>query len=130
MINLKADTEEDLKVIAALLQDAILPIGDFAYFKAEKKVMFAVNRYCWENEQEKQRVNAVLTFLNVDKIQTQNIDITDRKQALYFLDISKEEGGVVIHFSDNKKMKLEVSEMSVKLVDTGEIWTVESTPNH
>ena len=41
MIKLKANNVEDLKVIASLVQDAILPIGDFAYFKADQKYLWS-----------------------------------------------------------------------------------------
>ncbi len=130
MINLKAKTDEDLKVIASLVQDAILPIGDFAYMKADNKVMFAINRYCWENEEIKQRGNAVLQILNVKSIQTKNIDITDRKQFLYILDISLEEGDVLLSFADNKSMKISTDELLVTLSDTDKCWEVEKTPKH
>ena len=130
MIKLKANNSEDLKVVASLVQDSILPIGDFAYFKAEKKVMFALNRYCWENETDKKRCNAVLTVLNVDSVQTKNIDVTDRKQSLYVLDISEGEGEVVIAFADNKSMKFSTESLDLSLVDVDDCWVVETTPSH
>jgi hypothetical protein len=130
MIKLKANNVEDLKVIASLVQDAILPIGDFAYFKADQKIMFALNRYCWENESEKSRGNSLLTILNVDSIHIKNIDLTDRTQSLYLLDLSEEDGALVVSFADNKMMKIQADSLSVSLVDTGEIWSVDKTPSH
>lgn len=130
MIKLKAKTTEDLKVIASLVQDAILPIGDFAYIKQENKVMFALNRYCWEVDGKKQRTNSVLSVLNASAIQTKNIDITDRKQKLSILDIYFESDYITIIFSDNKKARIPVSSIELTLVDVDESWGVETTPSH
>ncbi|MCV6599493.1 MAG: DUF2948 family protein [Alphaproteobacteria bacterium] len=130
MIKLKAKTKEDLKVIASLIQDAILPIGDFAYIKQENKVMFALNRYCWEVNDKKQRSNSVFSILNANAMQTKNIDITDRKQKLSLLDICFENGYIIIIFSDNKKLRISVSDIEISLVDVDDPWGVEETPNH
>ena len=130
MIKLKSDNSEDLKMIATLVQDAILPIGDFAYFKQDNKIMFALNRYCWENDAEKSRVNSVLTILNVDKIQTKNIDITDRKQVLYILDILEEKGGIKVIFASDKFMKIDSIKLAVSLIDVDEPWSVDKFPEH
>ena len=130
MIKLKANNSEDLKVIATFVQDAILPIGDFAYFKQDKKIMFAINRYCWENESEKTRANSVLTILNVEKIQTKNIDITDRKQVLYILDILEEKGGLNVVFANDKFIKVNSDNIAVSLVDVDEPWSVDQSPEH
>ena len=45
---LSARSVEDLAVVAALLQDAIVPVGDMAYLADEKSFVLALNRFRWE----------------------------------------------------------------------------------
>ena len=47
-IKLRACSLEDLSLISALLQDAIVPIGDIAFLRDEKSFVLVASRYCWE----------------------------------------------------------------------------------
>jgi hypothetical protein len=134
MIKLIAKTQEDLQVISSLLQDGILPIGDFAFLKNDKKAMFAFNRFKHElyaeNKNEKFRCNSVLTVNNVESIKYKNIDFTDRKQILVLLDIEKKEDNLILNFAENKKIKLIINNFKISIVDTSENWKVDMVPEH
>jgi hypothetical protein len=46
-IRLRAEDDEDLKIVSACLQDAILPIGDMGFLPDEKRFVMVVNRFRW-----------------------------------------------------------------------------------
>ena len=47
-LKLYAKDEEDLAVIAAVAQDALVPIGEMAFLPAEKRFVLALNRFRWD----------------------------------------------------------------------------------
>jgi hypothetical protein len=49
-LKLRARDKEDFSVIAALLQDALLPISEMTYLPDEKRFVMVLNRYRWEAE--------------------------------------------------------------------------------
>ena len=48
-LKLIARTEEDLKVVAAHLQDAIANVSDIANLKKNKIFLMQLNRFMWED---------------------------------------------------------------------------------
>ena len=47
-MKLRARDSDDLKIIAAVLQDALVPLADIAYLKPEKRFIMVANRFRWE----------------------------------------------------------------------------------
>ena len=41
--------DEDLQVVSAVLQDALIQISDMRYLAAERRFVLVANRFCWEN---------------------------------------------------------------------------------
>ena len=48
-MKLRARDAEDLQVIAAVLQDAILPVKEMAYLPEQKRFVLLFNRFKWES---------------------------------------------------------------------------------
>ena len=48
-LKLRAEDREDLKVIAACLQDALIPLSDIHYVDSERRLIMVANRFRWEN---------------------------------------------------------------------------------
>ena len=46
-LKLKARDPGDLDVIAALLQDALVPLNDAIFLKGDKRFILVVNRFKW-----------------------------------------------------------------------------------
>ena len=57
--------QEDLQVISAHCQDAVLKVGDLNYFPAESRFAIAMNRFVWEKgeRQNDSRQNGVTQSL-------------------------------------------------------------------
>jgi len=47
-LKLRAHDAEDLGALATCLQDALVPLADVAYLKAEKRFVMVANRFMWE----------------------------------------------------------------------------------
>jgi Protein of unknown function (DUF2948) len=47
-LRLRAEDAEDLAVISACLQDALVAVRDLAYDRAANTFVLAANRFCWE----------------------------------------------------------------------------------
>ncbi|WP_282606415.1 DUF2948 family protein [Pelagibius sp. Alg239-R121] len=47
-LKLRAHDTEDMRVVAGVLQDALVPLSDVTYLKAEKRFVFVANRFRWE----------------------------------------------------------------------------------
>src|SRR5260370_7067427 len=48
-LKLRAEDAEDLAVISACLQDALVAVRDLAYAPQERSFLFVANRFRWEN---------------------------------------------------------------------------------
>jgi hypothetical protein len=48
-LKLRAEDDEDLGVISACLQDALIPLSDMEFLAAEMRFAFVANRFRWEN---------------------------------------------------------------------------------
>lgn len=130
---LSARSVEDLAVVAALLQDAIVPLGDMAYIADEHRFVMALNRFRWEADESastRERIHAGLRFDTVRRVRYRGIRRSDRSQFLSLLTISSDEGVVVLHFAGGCAIRLEVDELRCGLEDFGEPWPTPSTPSH
>ncbi|MHA1151158.1 MAG: DUF2948 family protein [Alphaproteobacteria bacterium] len=47
-LKLRAHDAEDLGALATCLQDALVPLADVAYLKADKRFVMVANRFMWE----------------------------------------------------------------------------------
>lgn len=90
---------EDVPVIAALLQDAVLTAGDLRWNRKARQFSLLVNRFRWEDAQGAEargrafeRVRSVLSFGDVRRITTQGIDPRDADVVLSVLDLAWEPG--------------------------------------
>jgi hypothetical protein len=48
-LKLRAEDEEDLRVIAACLQDALVPLSDIHFLEGDRRFVMVANRFRWEN---------------------------------------------------------------------------------
>ena len=49
-LRLLAEDEEDLKIISAHVQDAVVRVGDLAYLPKARRFALLLNRYRWEDD--------------------------------------------------------------------------------
>lgn len=92
---LRAETPEDLGVIAALVQDAVLPITEIRWEPKARRFSLLLNRFRWEDRaaaeaarRPYERVQSVLTVSDVLRVASTGIDRTDRDLVLSLLDLA------------------------------------------
>ncbi|MGI9401008.1 MAG: DUF2948 family protein [Rhizobiaceae bacterium] len=138
-LKLIALDEEDLSVISAYCQDAILKTADLQYFPGENRFVVQMNRFVWEQVVGKtksyERRRTVLHFERVERVQMQGIDRTNDEQVLSLLAINFGEGeapaGVVeLAFAGGATLRLEVECLEAQLSDLAAAWETESRPDH
>ena len=59
-LKLRARDPEDLRVLSACLQDALVPLADIAFLKPEQRFVLVVNRFMWESAPEEPELSAVV----------------------------------------------------------------------
>lgn len=141
-LKLAAKDSEDLEVISALCQDAIIPAPNFVYRKETKQFQVKINRFCHESEPFRmnqkliyQRVLATLEFNFVDRVQTQNFDQKDdtayyNLMAIQLQTTDNDTYLIDLMFSEGAKIRLSVSELSVFLIDSRELTYTPHLPSH
>jgi hypothetical protein len=135
-LKLRARVVDDLTIVSAALQDALVPLGDITHLPDEKSFMMVVNRFRWESGAgQPERTHAGLRLDAVRRVQYRGIDRTDRTQFLSLLTIAfdggeDEEGVVVIHFAGGGAVRLEVGGLYCVLADLGQSWPTQWTPEH
>ncbi len=132
-LRLYAETLDDLSVISALVQDALVPLGDMAYLPEETSFVMALNRFRWEAGEVagmRQRVHAGLRFDRVNRVRYRGIDRRQRGSPLSLLAIAYDRGVSTLHFAGEGVIRLEVDELRCGLEDFGEPWPTRLTPRH
>lgn len=94
-----AQEPEDVLVVSALLQDAVLPVTEIRYERAARRLALLVNRFRWEDKaaaearrRPYERVRSLLVISDVVAVARQGIDLTDRDRVLSLLSLSWEPG--------------------------------------
>lgn len=136
LIALDAD---DLSVISAHCQDAVLKAGDIEYFPGEGRVVLAMNRFVWETALGKRKLyerrRSVLHFARVTKVSTLGIDRRRKDTVLSLLAITFSPGAapsgtVELVFAGGLAMRLDVECIEAQLADLAAAWQTGSRPRH
>jgi Protein of unknown function (DUF2948) len=138
LIALDAD---DLAVLSAHLQDAVIQVADIAYLPKERRFAAVGNRFDWmaaagqEVAEGYARRRAALRFERVLGAQVQSIDLKNKSTVLSLLAVTFEpsappEGFVTLHFADGGAIRLHVECVEAEMKDLGPIWRVDFKPQH
>ena len=139
-LKLIGKTSEDLKVISAHLQDAIVSVSDIAHLKRNRIFLIQLNRFMWEDVEQgvfrkNKRIRTVLKFDHVIKVSSKNIDFNKKDKFLDFLAIESREMAdktleMNLIFSGNSVIKILTEVIEVTLDDQGDAWETKSKPKH
>src|SRR5262245_40502521 len=117
-LKIRTEDAEDLRVIAAHLQDALVPLDDMEDGAADKHCVMVANRFRWENCADGadmlppssepvpdpalaphcisyERVNCAITFENILAVKRRNLEMRERGRILELLtmEIEGDTGG-------------------------------------
>lgn len=98
-LRLMAVDAGDLEVISTLVQDAVFPASEMSWSAKRREFALLLNRFRWEDREIAQsrgraveRVQSVLIFGDVAKVQSQGIERGDPDLVLSLLSVSWEPG--------------------------------------
>ena len=137
-LKLLAQDGEDLKVISAALQDAVLKVGDIRYEAAGRRLTLALNRYRWEGgERSRERVRSALQFGDVLEVKARRIRREAPDAVLELLAVTFEPAGaedpggtVTLAFAGDGDLRLRVEAVEAALADVSGPWPARGTPAH
>ena len=131
--------EEDLEVVSAHLQDAVVKVADVLWRPNESRVVVALNRFDWESAQsdkpEYRRRRSALRFERVESCKCRGLDPAGKDAVLNLLAVEFAEtdspsGTVSLIFSGGAVLRLDVECLEAELVDLGPVWTATKCPDH
>jgi hypothetical protein len=139
-LKLCAFDEEDLAVLSAHTQDAVLKVGDMVYLPQEGRFALAMNRFIWEKAADGKRKayerrRSVLSFDRVRTVRTSRIDRKRPDAVLELLAVSFETadtpaGNVTLVFAGGGAVQLDVEVIEARLADLGAAWATSAKPEH
>jgi hypothetical protein len=135
-LKLLALDNEDLEIIAATTQDAVVRVPDMGYAKADRRFALLMNRFAWEEPGRKgQRKRAALHFDRVSDVKVAGIDTASPDGVLELLTIRFDEtdtpgGTVELAFAGGGTVRLAVECLEARMQDLGAAWAAKATPGH
>ncbi len=138
-LKLSALDADDLGVISAACQDALVAVRDCAHFKDEKRFVLLLNRFRWEAdptvEAAHSRTHSALVFNEVTAVRHHNIPLDEPDRmlellALVFDDKGGNERSVTLRFAAGRAIRLEIDRLACHLGDVGEPWATPWKPAH
>lgn len=140
-LKLMALDAEDLEIISAHCQDAVLRLEDIGYVKKSRRFAIILNRFDWETalktgkDHQLRRRRSALRFECVDQAEHINLKSKQKDHALKLLAIKFEEtnapsGVLSLIFSGDCEIKLSVECIEVELNDLGAMWETKNLPDH
>ena len=140
-LRLKAVDSDDLSVIAACLQDALIPLSEMAYLAGEHRFLAAFTRFRRECLADPAgcdgltQCQSVLVFHEVEAVQHHGLDTRFGGVRLELLTVFAEpaEDGaceVTLVFAGDAAIRLRVRALRATLEDFGEPWPAPVPPAH
>jgi hypothetical protein len=139
-LKLVALDEQDLAIVSAHAQDAVLKAADIAWLAKERRVLLTMNRFVWEKKtrlfsREHERRRAVLHFEGVSQVRSTGIDRGRDDGVLELLAIrfipgAAPAGEIELAFAGGATMMLAVDYIEARLADLGGAWATAARPRH
>jgi hypothetical protein len=143
-LTLVARDGDDLKVISALVQDAVLPVTEMRWQKGKRRFVALVNRFRWEDRDAAEaarrpyeRVRALLVIEDVTAVRSQGIDPRDADQIVSLLSLDfapgpDGTGRLTLVLAGDGAVAVEVEALSLTLQDVTRPYVAPSRkrPDH
>lgn len=136
---------EDLGIVSAHLQDALVRVGDFARLPRHKRFAFLADRFCWDNVRRPlgflppvgpyKRIRSGVHFDGVKDVKMRGIDPSARDTVMELLAITftpdVPPGGVIaLNFAGGATLALTVECIEGALADQGNAYESAHLPRH
>lgn len=136
-LKLAALDAEDLAVLSAHLQDAVLKVGAMHYLPVEQRFAVTLNRFDWLETDMKpyRRRQSALVLDRVSGVRSQCIkrdaeDAILELLAIEFCQGDAPSGHIELIFAGGGAVRLEVECIEARLADLGPAWETGCQPAH
>jgi hypothetical protein len=142
-LKLVALDHDDIGVISAHVQDALVRTGDVFWQAQEHRFVMALNRFDWMTaidakdlqSPDYRRCRTALRFERVLSCKCRGLDQFDKNARLNLLAVEFSPtdvpaGVVTLTFSGGGVIRLEVECLEAELVDLGEVYAANLCPDH
>jgi hypothetical protein len=139
-LKLIAFDEEDLAIVSAHVQDAVLKVADLVYEPKRRRFTLGLNRFSWEKasdggRKDYERRRAALTFDRVLSVKTSNLRRDRPEAVLELLAVAFEAGNapagtITLVFAGGAAVRLDVEVIEARLADLGAAWATHAKPSH
>ena len=132
-LKLHAQSSDDIEMLSALLQDALIAGTDMVFDKAENTFMLVANRYCWELQDAGQQMRCMcgVKFGTIGAVRTRGMT-ADKTQFYNLLAIEYDKAAqhIMLVFSGGVGIQLEVSSIMIIVRDLAEPHPSFARPDH
>jgi hypothetical protein len=157
-LKLRAEDADDLAVISAVVQDALISVRDLTYDREGRSFTVVANRFRWEGQREAnspganspganspgakslgtngspafERTLCAVSFGAVDGVSYRGFRRSDEDRILSLLAIrpGNKPGVIDLDFSGDVAVRLTVSAINCRAADVGEPWPTAWQPDH
>lgn len=134
-LRLLAQDAEDLQVISAALQDAVVRVGDVSWEPQARTLTLSLNRFCWECGEGGRRVRAGLQLGSVLRVRARDVprEVPEAVLELLAVEFYEREapgGELMLHFAGGGDLRAEVECVDAALADLCDAWETPHTPRH
>jgi len=142
-LKLVALDTEDLDIVSAHLQDAVMRLADIGFQPHERRFAIVLNRFDWPTalaagggaRSSNERRRAAIRFERVRRVSRQNIaqDKPDAVLSLLTVEFEPTEppaGMITLVFAGGGAIRLEVDCIEAELRDLGGAWSAARRPDH
>lgn len=138
LLKLAALDAEDLEILSAHLQDAVLKVGDIDWRPAEKRLTLPLNRFAWEGTargEAPERRRSVLHLARVMAVKSCQLPLARKDEVLALLSLrftpgDTPSGDIDFIFAGGATLRATVECIETSLADLGAAWSAKAVPAH
>lgn len=131
-LRLLAEDGDDLAIISAALQDAILRPADIVWEKQARRLTIELSRFCWECGGT--RVRTAMQFGDVQTVKSRGLarlpDAALELLAIHFFEGEAPGGKVMLMFAGGGDLRVDVECLDAVVTDLSERWPARIAPTH
>lgn len=131
-LRLLAEDADDLHIMSAALQDAIMRPVDIVWEPSGRRVTLKLSRFCWECGGT--RVMAAMQFGDVIAVKSRRLPrLPESALELLAMDFEPGEapgGRVMLMFAGGGDLRIDVECLDAVLADLSEPWPARAAPTH
>ena len=126
---------DDLAVVSAHLQDAVVRVGDIAYLPDERRFAMVARRFDWGSGEGPRRRLTGLHFDRVLRCRSRDLDRSKPDSSLNLLAVTFEGtdgpgGRAALVFAGGGTIEVEVECIEARMQDLGPVWACSGRPVH